>query len=62
MAELTLGTATDTQDASGNTTDFNLDFAISPGRFADILSGFLGEIEQVPPMASAVRVQGKRLL
>ncbi|NLY10316.1 MAG: tRNA pseudouridine(55) synthase TruB [Firmicutes bacterium] len=61
VAELTLGIATDTQDASGNTTDFNLDFAISPGRFADILSGFLGEIEQVPPMASAVRVQGKRL-
>jgi tRNA pseudouridine55 synthase len=60
-AELTLGISTTTQDASGDTIRLSTDFHITPIQFADTLALFLGEIEQIPPMASAVRVDGKRL-
>ena len=59
-AALRLGLRTDTQDISGN--------AISKGQtdvkdeeLDRVLSCFVGEIEQTPPMYSAVRVNGKRL-
>lgn len=61
VAELTLGIATDTQDASGETTGLNTDFQITPLQLADVLASFQGSIWQTPPMASAVRVGGKRL-
>lgn len=60
-AEMTLGIATDTQDAAGKTVSVNTDFSIAPTRLGDVLAGFLGNIEQIPPMASAVQVKGKRL-
>ena len=60
-AEITFGIATDTQDASGNTVSVNTGFSIKPTAFADVLFTFIGEIEQIPPMASAVHRGGKRL-
>jgi tRNA pseudouridine55 synthase len=59
--ELTLGIATSTQDASGETTGMKTDFTVSPRQLADVLASFQGPIWQTPPMASAVRVGGKRL-
>lgn len=61
VAELTLGISTTNQDASGATIDLNTDFSISPLDLADVMGSFLGSIAQIPPMASAVRVDGKRL-
>lgn len=61
LTEVTLGIATKSQDASGETDNLVTDFAVTPDQFGTTLSTFLGEIEQIPPMASAVRVNGKRL-
>src|SRR5690554_2198335 len=61
VAELTLGITTTSQDAAGATVDLRTDFAISPLDLADAMGSFLGNVSQIPPMASAVRVDGKRL-
>ena len=61
VAELTLGIATTSQDASGATCALNTDFSLSPRELADALASLQGSIMQIPPMASAVRVGGKRL-
>lgn len=58
-----LGTATTTEDASGEIIEQKL---VEPDcfdrtRLEDVFARFLGEIEQVPPMFSAVKVNGKRL-
>lgn len=60
-AEMTLGISTDTQDASGRTTYVAGDASLPPTALGDALASFLGQIEQVPPMASAVKHQGRRL-
>lgn len=61
VAEMTLGLSTSTQDAGGTTEDMTLDFQITPKELALALAEFRGEIEQIPPMASAVHVNGQRL-
>ncbi|HHY10443.1 MAG TPA: hypothetical protein GX528_07750, partial [Firmicutes bacterium] len=61
VAELTLGIATASQDAAGKTIELNTDFEITPQQFAEAAAAFQGSIEQVPPMASAVRHGGKKL-
>ncbi len=60
MATLRLGTATDTYDAEGRVTDEQACPDLSEERFREVLQQFVGEIEQVPPPYSAVRVKGKR--
>ena len=60
-AEVVLGTATSTLDASGDVTgtwDME-DVALADVRGA--AAALTGEIEQVPPMVSALKVGGKRL-
>lgn len=61
IAEMTLGIATKSQDASGETTEIDLDFSIAPDLLGRTLSSFLGQIEQIPPMSSAIRHDGHRL-
>lgn len=61
-AEITLGIATETEDAQGEIVEKK--FVTQPPSYADIdqaLQSFLGTIIQIPPMYSAVRVKGKRL-
>lgn len=60
-AEMTLGIVTDTQDAAGETLNVSESFSLPPVALGDAMAAFLGEIEQVPPMASAIRKDGKRL-
>jgi tRNA pseudouridine55 synthase len=60
-ATLVLGATSDTYDREGNVVPKA--GAVLPGR-EDVeraLEGFRGEIEQVPPMHSALKVGGKRL-
>lgn len=61
VAEVSLGISTTSQDASGTTVDLNTDFSVSPTKLAEVLASFQGLIWQTPPMASAIRVRGKRL-
>lgn len=59
--EITFGRATDTGDAYGTTVAGSGDAATDPARLRDVLPHFTGEIEQIPPMASAVHHEGRRL-
>jgi tRNA pseudouridine55 synthase len=60
MATIRLGSATDTYDAEGVITSTASVDEISEEQFKDVLSGYVGQIEQVPPPYSAVKVQGKK--
>jgi len=54
------GTTTTTQDASGEVVD-QRPVNITPDDVAIAIKGFIGDIEQIPPMVSAVKVGGERL-
>lgn len=61
VAEMTFGVATKSYDGAGKTTNVDLDLRLTPNKFGKVLSSFIGDIEQIPPMTSAVRVGGKQL-
>jgi tRNA pseudouridine55 synthase len=59
--DIVLGTATSTLDASGEVVA-TFDMAgVGPAAVRQAAAGLTGEIEQVPPMVSAVKVGGRRL-
>lgn len=60
-ARLRLGVETTTLDASGETIAERDASGIDEARFCEALKSFVGEIRQVPPMVSAVKVGGERL-
>lgn len=59
--EIGLGITTDTYDASGSVIFHKDSSGISEGMVKTALASFLGVIQQVPPMYSALRHNGKRL-
>lgn len=61
--ELLLGVTTDTLDAEGEPTggDTEAAAAVTRERLVEVMATFVGDIEQVPPMYSAIKHQGKRL-
>ena len=59
-ARLRLGVVTDTQDIWG-TVLREAPVSVSERDLRAVLPRFTGEIEQLPPMYSAVKVQGKKL-
>jgi tRNA pseudouridine55 synthase len=60
VAGFTLGLTTDTLDIWGQVTAEN-ESAVTTEQLEKIIPDFTGEIEQVPPMYSAVQVKGQRL-
>ncbi|WP_377889200.1 tRNA pseudouridine(55) synthase TruB [Alkalihalobacillus sp. R86527] len=61
-AVITLGYTTSTEDATGEKIEEkSITHKVDSKEFASVLEAFKGEIEQVPPMYSAVKVNGKRL-
>lgn len=60
VASLRCGYSTDTQDTSGRV---RAQTGISPteAELTDVLPEFTGEISQIPPMYSAIKVSGKKL-
>jgi len=60
-AEMEFGTETTTLDAFGEVTNRVEDFSISEEEVRGVLEEFKGEMEQIPPMYSAIRYKGKRL-
>lgn len=59
--KMRLGIRTDTQDADGKIISESTGFKIEQGIIEDIFKKYTGAIEQIPPMFSAARVNGKRL-
>lgn len=60
IAGIHFGIDTDTQDITGNilnTSEKN----ITENELSDVLPEFTGEIEQIPPMYSAIKLNGKKL-
>lgn len=63
QAEVTLGYATTSEDASGEVTERS---SVAEGQVQEdeldaVLEGLVGPLDQIPPMVSAVRVDGQRL-
>jgi len=59
--EVGFGLATDTLDASGTETARGAMPGLTGPQLEAVLPRFLGAIEQIPPMVSAVKVGGRRL-
>ncbi|MBL2557017.1 tRNA pseudouridine(55) synthase TruB, partial [Klebsiella pneumoniae] len=58
----TLGFSTTTEDASGEVVETkNVDRTITRMEVEKVLAELTGTIEQMPPMFSAVKVNGKKL-
>ena len=61
QATIRLGSSTNTYDAEGIVTPSNISWDdITEEQFDEILQKFVGEIEQVPPPYSAIKVKGRR--
>lgn len=62
VGEVTIGFSTTTEDASGEMVESKfVDRSITKEEVLSVLASLTGEIEQIPPMFSAVKVNGKRL-
>ncbi len=59
-AELTLGWATDTQDSSGQAI-YSGELEADNELVAKTIMSFVGELDQVPPMYSAIKIDGRKL-
>lgn len=61
QAIIRLGASTDTYDADGRfTRQVQPSIHVTEEQFETVLKSFIGEIEQVPPPYSAVKVRGRR--
>jgi tRNA pseudouridine55 synthase len=61
VADVVLGVETTTLDAAGEVSATHDMAAVSLTDVAAAATSFVGEIQQVPPMVSAVKVDGRRL-
>jgi tRNA pseudouridine55 synthase len=59
QAVLRLGTTTDTFDADGHVTS-SKEVNVTETQFEEALKTFVGEIEQVPPPFSAIKINGRK--
>jgi len=60
LAEMTLGAITDTQDKSGEILE-SFEVNVSEEEIKEAVKTFIGEISQIPPMYSAIKIDGKKL-
>ena len=62
FVELELGYETDTYDTEGEITEkYEGDINISNEGIIEVINSFIGEIMQVPPMYSAIKINGEKL-
>ena len=61
IASVTLGIVTDTDDPTGKIVERNSFDPFNEEQIQDVISQFIGEIDQLPPMYSAVKVNGVRM-
>ena len=60
VAGLRLGLVTNTQDTSGETLESH-PVTVSPADVEQAMAAFLGDIQQIPPMYSAIKINGQKL-
>ena len=60
-AVLLLGKTTDTQDITGEVLEEKSTEALTEEKVREAIEGFIGGYEQIPPMYSALKVNGKKL-
>ncbi len=60
IATMQLGSSTTTQDSSGDVVNL-APVCVTEAQILEVMARFVGKIEQVPPMYSAVKVGGKKL-
>jgi tRNA pseudouridine55 synthase len=60
-ASVVFGKTTDTEDATGKTLETKAVPMLERAQVEEILSSFIGKIEQLPPLYSAVKYKGKPL-
>ena len=61
IASVCLGKATNTQDAEGEVVKEAPFSHVTKEMLLSVLSDFVGEIEQIPPMYSAIKINGQKL-
>ena len=59
--EMKFGTKTDTGDITGKIIDEDTNYDIDMNKIKRTLDKFIGKQEQIPPMYSAIKVNGKKL-
>lgn len=59
-AEMTLGVETDTQDSLGNIIE-KRPVNVTEDEIVKVFDSFIGKQQQIPPMYSAVKINGKKL-
>ena len=60
VARVCLGVETDTQDMSGEVLN-RCEVSVTPEKLLEVCEKFKGEIEQIPPMYSAIKIGGQKL-
>lgn len=61
IATISLGEKTDTGDGQGNIIEKDLNFQnISYKQIGDVLKTFIGKQKQIPPIYSAIKINGKK--
>ncbi len=60
QATIRLGSSTDTYDAEGRITRSVSAVDVTEENFTEVLQKFIGEIEQVPPPYSAIKIEGRK--
>ena len=60
LAQMTLGAITDTQDKSGEVLK-SFEVNVTETEINSVVAKFVGEISQIPPMYSAIKIDGKKL-
>lgn len=60
IAEVQLGIVTDTQDTTGTILE-EKEVTVSEEEVTHVINDFVGDCDQIPPMYSAIKVNGKRL-
>lgn len=60
VAEMVLGVETDTQDMTGQILKQN-EVCVSENAVREVVASFKGKSEQIPPMYSALKINGKKL-
>ncbi len=58
-ATLVLGKTSSTDDSEGEIKDFNLDIHPTVQQVQAVISDFIGDIQQIPPIFSAIKIKGK---
>lgn len=61
VAGFELGYKTDTYDIEGTVTERVENFSVTREQLLETIQKFIGDIEQIPPMYSAIKINGQKL-